>query len=649
MKTLLLSFLFIIFTTSLFARSQYKVIGNDVIVNLEGYGAKSNLLKIEIWSESIIRVASTMKNEFIDYKGYIGERSNEKIKFKVAYAQTNIEITTSNLLINIEEDGMIRLLSRNGRKLLVESDRTYEASELDSSKIKITQSFYLNRNENIYGFGQKDAQNIYSLRNKSFDVIQNNTSIASPIFFSEKGFAFIWDNHSATSFDDAPRGLKLSSEIADEISYFVIYGPEWNSIISDIRSISGKAKLLPYWTYGYHLSPEAFDSKENLDLAISKYKSLKIPIEDKTVSNKYLAEEKKLTAEEKNKQFVNIWAFKNLKEKYLAENQNSTNERVIIPTHTNTIGIQHYSTFTKAGDITSSWESLNSQVSAGATSTLTGQPHWSTTIGGIKSFLNDDELMVRWFQFAAFTPVFQGPSISNTKWNITKIQDEALNAISKSIKLRYQLMPYIYSNAILNVTDDNSMMRSLLFDYQDDDGLNTVDQQYLFGQSLMVCPVTTKAAKQIKVTLPASSNWFNFWTGKLQTGGLEFNVDVTLDHIPLFVKQGSIIPIIQNTDSLNAPIEIRVYGGADAEFTLYEDEKDGFGYLNELSSSINFEYNNKNSQLTISTKEGEFPFMQTAYYFKIVLVSETDGIGNLASENVQDIVYKGKRLRVRFE
>ena len=649
MKISILTIILIVFASSLFARSQYKVIGNDVIVDLEGIGVKSNLLKIELWSENMIRVTSTKNDKFNYYTGCIGERNNNEINFKVAYAQSNIEITTKKLLVNIQEDGMIRLLSRDGKKLLVESDRTYTPSLIDTNKVQIAQSFYLNRNEDIYGFGQKDLENIYSLRNQSFDIIQDNSSIASPLFFSEKGFALIWDNYSATKFDDKPGGLKISSEFADEISYFIIYGPEWQTIMSEIRNQTGKAKLLPYWAFGYHLSPESYKNKEDIEKAILQYQSLNIPVENNFVSNQLFTEEKQLTLEAKNNEYANVWAYKNLKDKYIAANQSPTNERVVIPTHTNLVGIQKYSTFTKSGEITSSWESLKCQVSAGITSNLTGQPYWSTSIGGIKSFSPDNELMTRWFQFAAFTPFFQSPSISSSEWNITMTNNDFLNSISKAIKLRYQLLPYIYSNAMLCISQNNSIMRSLLFDYQGETRLNNIDQQYLFGQSLMICPVITKGAKQIKVVFPSTNNWYDFWTGKLYEGGSDINVNVSIDHIPIFVKQGSIIPLIQNTDSVNAPISIRIYAGADAEFILYEDEKDGLGYANNQSSTILFEYSEKNKLLTIGSKEGQFPGMPTEYNFKVILVSETDGIGNTASENTIDATYRGKRIKVKLE
>ena len=514
MKLPLLTLLFIALATGAFARSAYKVEGNSVIVNLEGIGAKSKLLKIELWSTNTIRVVTTMNDQFSQNKCILGEHNNsEDIKFKVAYAQTNIEITTSALLINIEESGILRLQSRNGRKLMVESDRSFEPSTVVDNAFKITESFYLTRQEHIYGSEQDDQNNRFNLRNQDFDLVQDNTSIAAPVFFSEKGYALIWENGSATNFSDSPAGLKLTSEVADEISYIFINGPEWSTLISEIRNMTGQVPLLPKWAYGYHLNPAAFASTEELNTAISKYRSLSIPVESKQANNQIYLEEKKLNANVENGAFSNVWAYKKLKDKFAQLKSETSNERLAIPTHINCPGIQQYGTFTVSGDITTSWKTLKSQISASITSSLTGQPYWSTTLGGVKqpddfSTESMKELLVRWYQFASFTPVFQGPALnSNDVLNATIPEGKPFNAIAKTIRLRYQLMPYIYSTAASVSLDSKTMLRSLLFEFPDDEKVPAIDQQYLFGQSIMVCPVTTKGATKQQVYFPAGLKW----------------------------------------------------------------------------------------------------------------------------------------------
>ncbi|MDA3929985.1 MAG: DUF4968 domain-containing protein, partial [Prolixibacteraceae bacterium] len=335
MKSFLWILIFISFTTVTFARSAYKVVGNSVVINLDGFGVKSKLLKIEVWSQNTIRVTSTMNDTFSEKPSLFGELSTEPIKFKVSYAQTNIEITTSNIIVNIAEDGMLRILNRAGRKLLVESSRAYNLADSVGSAYKINQKFFLNRGEHIFGFGHENNITRHTLRSESFDVKQGKSSIATPTFFSEKGFAFIWDNYSATNFKDTPANLSITSDLADDIQYFVINGPDWNSIVAEIRNFTGAAPMLPKWAFGYHLNPETFSSPEQVNAAIKNYQSIGVPVENSVVDYSLYNEEKEITANNTNKRLQNAEAFFTLKEKYEKEQSQNKESRTIIPTHIN--------------------------------------------------------------------------------------------------------------------------------------------------------------------------------------------------------------------------------------------------------------------------------------------------------------------------
>lgn len=657
MKLPLLTLLFFVFISSVFARSAYKVEGNSVIVNLEGIGAKSKLLKVELWSTNTLRVVTTMNDQFSNNKCILGDSNTADIKFKVAYSQTSIEITTSALLINIEENGLLRLQSRNGRKLMVESDRSFEPSSVIANTYKVSESFYLTRQEHLYGSEQNDQTNRFNLRNQNFNLVQDNTSIASSVFFSEKGYAFIWENGSNTNFTDTPSGLKLTSEIADEISYIFINGPEWATLINEIRTLTGQVPLLPKWAYGYHLNPLAFNNSEEIASTLEKYQVASIPVEVKQTNNQLYLEEKLLTANPEIGRYTNAWAYQNLKDKFIQTQKETTTERLVLPTHINCPGIQKYGTFTVSGDITSSWKTLKSQVSAAITSSLTGQPYWSTTLGGIKQ--SDDfatesfkELLVRWYQFAAFTPVFQGPALNKYDlFNATVQNGNAYHAISKAIQLRYQLLPYIYTIASTVSFENKTMLRSLLFEFPDDEKAQNIDQQYLLGRWIMVCPVTAKGATKQQVYFPAELNWYDFWTGKLIEGGKTIEQAVTLDQTPVYIKQGAIIPMdFQEIDSTGlSSLEIRIYGGNDGQFTLYEDENDGLGYKNGQFSKIEIEYSDKSKTVTINSVEGEYEGMPTERIFKVVLVSEDDGIGNKPSISSKIEFYKGKKIKFKLE
>ncbi len=658
MKTLYWLIVFVTISTSVFARSAYRIEGNNVVVELEGKGVKSRVLRVEMWSDNIVKIISGMKVNISSFESLIPSSKPETVKFKVNYAQNNIEITSKKLLISVQEDGLVRIFNREGNKLLIESDRMFEPSNTEDGEYKIKQKYFLNFHENIYGFGQDDKSKRYNIRNQSFKHEQTTSKIASPIIFSEKGYALIWDNYSLTDFSDTKAGLEISSDVADEIQYFFVYGPEWGEIISEIRTLTGSVPMLPRWAFGHWLYLGNFSSEASLNERVEMLKKAGVPVENKTTEDyKFIEEENSITENAvftKNRLGCAL-AYSQLKNRY-TEVTSSINRRLCIPTHTNFPGIQKYGTFIVAGDIPTSWETLKSQVSAGINLSLSGQPYWSSNLGGSlqKSEINlptFNELMVRWYQFSALTPVFRGTKPDRDILNFDPSGVE-FNAILNAIKLRYHIMPYIYSSASSVVFEGRTFMRSLLFDYQKVERTHDIDSQYLLGMSLMVCPVSDPGAKQIDVYLPEGNNWYDFWTGKSHIGNTDLKAEVTLDHIPLFVKSGSIIPfgtIGSNTnDSLAAPMEIRIYPGVDASFVLYEDNNDGHEYLNKKYSRIEFKYSEKDKSITINNIEGSYDGMIANRVFKIVVVSETNGYGIKPAEICQDIQYKGKKIKVKL-
>lgn len=655
MRSIILTTLFTLLMSAVFARVPFKVEGNSVLIELEGINAKSKLLKVEVWSTQTVRIRSTMKESFDDAPTFLGAQPTAPVKFKAGYAQANLEIAAEGIVINVAEDGIVRILNGVGRKLMVESSRSYAPSEEVPGAYKITQKFYLNKGEHIYGFGQEDLHPRFSLIDQVFDVKQDASSTASPVMYSEKGFALIWNNFSPTHFEEKNSSLSLTSDVADEIDYFIISGPEWKSILSQIRNISGKSPMLPRWAYGFLLSPQAYSTEAELNDAIQKYRELGIPVEDKTTNNSSCSNERAITAQANDPKNINIAAYEQLKPKF--EEFSASDSRVVFDTHVNVPGIQKYGAISLAGDVSHCWEGLQSQVISSINATLTGQAHWSTTLGGVKTNANCttdnmNELMLRWYQYAAFTPVFQGSPEGFEVWKLGNESSAEFQAVKKAITLRYQLLPYIYSQANKVNKSNDFITGSLLFNFKDDEKLHEVSQQFMFGPSLMVCPVI-KTTNTINVTFPAEITWIDFWTGKSYNGGTSASVNTSLDYVPLFVKQGSILPMatLGNSalDNLNAPIEIRIYGGADADFILYEDENDGKGYLAEAYSKIAFNYSEKNKTLSIGSPEGEYPGQIVNRTFKVILVSEEDGVGITPAKNPQVIEYKGKKVKVKFE
>lgn len=655
MKQIVLVLVALVLPFVLSARSIFKVEGNSVIVDLEGSGVKSKIVKIEIWSNSTIKVISGMSKTFSDKPSLITHSQPVPVKFKALYSGNKVEITTPSMIVYVEENGLVQIMNRKGIRLMIESDRHFSPSETEEGAYSVNQRFYLYNHEHIYGLGQAGEKPRYSLRNTNFEVRQSLDEIASPVLFSEKGYAMIWDNYSKTQFEDTRAGMSIASDVADEIQYFFIYGPEWDHIISEIRQLSGQVPMLPKWMYGFWHSPMAYNSPEQQTAAVERYVQNQVLVNVNTTGDfKFYTEELKSLQQPQTPRYASMGFAKNIDDQFTAYKAENPDRRLSIPTHTAFPGIQRHGTYLRAGKIASNWETLKNQVGAGINLSLTGQPYWSTNIGGLteNGAAVEPELLTRWFQFAAFTPVFQANEANREIWAWSKPGDGFYEAATLAIRMRYSMMPYIYSMAHKVSAENFTLMRSLLFDYAADEKVHDINNQYLFGSSIMVCPITTSDKKTKTVYLPAGNDWFDFWTGEKLVGGKETSFGTSIESIPLFVKAGSIVPFACKSFCTNeqpeADMEIRVYPGADAQFVLYDDQGDDFGYQTGQSSKIVLSYSEKSRSFEIGSIEGNFENMTVDRKLKVVLVDVQNGNGAKPTATGTIIDYKGKKLKVKL-
>ena len=217
--------------------------------------------------------------------------------------------------------------------------------------------------------------------------------------------------------------------------------------------------------------------------------------------------------------------------------------------------------------------------------------------------------------------------------------------------LRYRLMPYIYSRAWQVTSNHGTLMRPLVMDWREDVEAQNTGDEYMFGPSILVSPVTTEGATQRTVYLP-KAEWYDFWTGEKQDGGKHLQADAPLSKMPLFVRAGSIVPMGPEmewtTEKPADPMELRIYPGADGDFTLYEDENDRYGYEKGAHATIAMHWDDAAGTLTLGAREGSFPAMLAEHTFRIVKVGRGRGIGIGESEAVDaTVVYKGARMVVR--
>lgn len=313
------------------------------------------------------------------------------------------------------------------------------------------------------------------------------------------------------------------------------------------------------------------------------------------------------------KEKMNAYGLFHAKSVYDGQRGSGSEKRVVNLTRSTYTGGQRYGTILWSGDISASWETFRKQIVAGLQFCASGFPYWTLDIGGFfvkkgeQWFWNGDydrglsdrgygELFVRWYQYGAFLPIFRshGTDVRREMWLFDYEGDRFYEALVKANRLRYSLLPYIYSWSYRIWKEDQTMMRMLVFDFAEDEKALDISDQFLFGESILVCPVITPMyyekdsvplnhpVKTRKVYLPLGAKWYDFYTDTLYEGGQTIEAPAEIDKIPLYIKAGCIIPMmegVQHTGQMEEKEVIwHVYPGADAAFLLYEDGGDGYGY-----------------------------------------------------------------------
>jgi alpha-D-xyloside xylohydrolase len=364
--------------------------------------------------------------------------------------------------------------------------------------------------------------------------------------------------------------------------------------------------------------------------------------------------------------YFNAFALENAKGIYEGQRTTKPGQRVFILTRSAYAGLQHYSAANWSGDIASRWHDMKAQIPCGLNFCLSGIPYWTMDIGGFaveSRYYNPKgedleewrELNTRWFQFGAFCPIFRshGQYPYREMFNIAPATHQAFQAMLSFDKLRYRLMPYIYSLAGQAYIDDYTLMRGLAMDFGADTAVLNIDDQYMFGPSLMINPVCVYKARSRTVYLPNTSDWYDLFTGEYFKGGQRIDAGAPISYIPVFVKLGSIIPFgpeIQYTTQKPAdPITLFVYTGGDGHFALYEDENINYNYEKGAYSVIPLSYRESDHTLTLGTRKGEFPGMLRKRSFRVVVVSVEKPV-KLNFDTVPDkiIQYEGKEVTVQI-
>jgi alpha-D-xyloside xylohydrolase len=342
---------------------------------------------------------------------------------------------------------------------------------------------------------------------------------------------------------------------------------------------------------------------------------------------------------------------------YEGQRTTSPDKRVVMLTRSAYPGQQRYATALWSGDIGGNWDALRRQIPAGLHVCLSGLPYWTTDCGGFfrprDQYQSEDyaDLLIRWFQFSTFCPVqrIHGYQSETEFWKFPR----ALDTLVAYDRFRYRLLPYIYSVAWRVTHDGYTMMRALPMDFRGDPNVYDISNQYMFGPTFLVSPVTQPKAATRSIYLPAPETWTNFWTGESSAGGKRIESSAPQQTIPLFVRAGSIIPMGPDLQYANEkpadPIELRIYPGENGAFTLYEDEGDSYRYEKGAFATIHFAWDDAAKSLTIGSRKGDFPGMLKERTFKVVLVKDKHGNGIAATETPDQVVkYNGTEVKVKM-
>ena len=548
----------------------------------------------------------------------------------------------------------------------------------------------------LWAYGYLQSRERYKNQNEIVEVVEKYRNLKVPL----DGIIQDWQywgkdsNWNAMSFDKAtfPDPKTMVNKIHDMKAHLMIvawpgFGPNTNQykdllskkMMIDFDTWPPKSGTKPYDVY----NPEARSIYWNyLNKGVFSFNTDGWWL-DSTEPDHINVKEKDFdqpTYLGSYRSVVNAFPLMHIKGIY--ENQRATTsaKRVFILTRSAFAGQQRFGANSWSGDIVSSWKTLQNQIPAGLSFAMTGLPYWNADIGGF--FLWEQgggnalknktyhELYVRWLQFGTFTPMMRshGTDAPREIYQFGKRGDWSFDVIEKYINLRYSLLPYLYSTAWRVSNHSGSIMRPLVMDFAADNKVQNITNEYMYGSSILVTPITepmyvTKkddksvedfgTIKTQKVYLPKGAEWYDFWTGDKVQGGKEVKKASPIDIIPLFVKAGTILPFgpkVQYAAEKNwDKLEIRIYAGANAEFTLYEDENDSYNYEKGIYSTIQLKWDEENKTLIIDDRKGSFPGMLKTRTFNVVLVDKLNGTGaSLATKFNKSVTYSGKAKSVKL-
>ncbi len=780
MKQIILSVAFLLGVPVGLLAQQFQATSHGVKGQTQGMDVEVTFL-----SPTIVRV----------YKSPVGHEYNKQslvvtMKPQAVELQANVngslvsvQSNAVTVLVNPETGG-IEFMDAKNQRLLLNKDYGTSFRAVDDAgtpSFRVREQFLLQPDEPIYGIGQV-MDGVMNHRSTQYHMQNENMFTYSPYFISNKGYAVYWDNYSISEFTDTPQDLSFEGLGHCSDYYFVSGEGQMQGVIAGMRQLTGKAPMLPLWSYGFIQSWAQYNNQQESIDVLEKYRKLRVPIDCVVQDWRYWPQHNRTDSawnsfnfdperfsnpqawvdaihRQHGKLMIVAWpgfgpktdqrqeldskgmiipfktwppnsgaspydvfnpearniywkymqprlfsllgndawwldstepdhievkqsdfdlptymgSYRSMKNAYslmhnagIAEHQKafSKDKRVTILTRSGFIGQQRYGSNTWSGDVTSTWDVLEKHIPAALNFSLMGIPNWNSDIGGYFAgrWRNGggnqnpefQELYVRWMQFSAFCPMMRshGIDIPREIYRWGERGTWCFDAQERAIRLRYRMLPYIYSTGYQVSAHDELFMRPLVMDYPADKQVHNLGSEYMFGQSFLVAPVTRYGANNWDVYLPGQHDWFDFWTGERKAGGQTVKKMVTRDILPVYVRAGSILPfgpdVQYSTEKKWDDLEIRVYPGQDGTFTLYEDELDNYNYEQGAFSTITLRWDDVKRMLSIGEREGTFPGMLKKRTFRIVVMDNQQAVGDQPQPSVRKVRYDGKQQTLKF-
>jgi alpha-D-xyloside xylohydrolase len=598
------------------------------------FSMKEGALRVQVCSPSIVRVLYSVTTKVPDRPEYVIQKTSwPATEWRMLEQLDDIVLTTPKLRISVAcKDGTITFSDAAGTKLFADNSRTLTPVTVNGEKTTHAEmsSSLWGSPEAFFGLGQHQG-GIWNYRGAAVDLSQDNTSISVPFFLSSDGYGIYWNNNSRSRFNNRfLNALYLSSEVADAVDYYFLYGPEFDPIIAAYREMTGAPPMFGRWAYGFWQCKNRYKTQEELLGVARKYRELHIPVDnvvqdwfwwntmgepvfdktrypdpkgmvnelhklnfhlmisvwpyfrpgtqtyedmdqrgffiDRTKSpsfhpvgqalyDAFNPEARKYywklmddalfkigadawwldttepetegretsvlvtnkTAAGNGARVANLYPLMTTTGVYEGQHQGSNDKRVFILSRSAFAGAQRNAVAVWSGDINSDWTFLRKQIPAGLNYSFSGLPYWTTDSGGFVSGNPNDpayrELYVRWFQFSTFNPILRTHGTRDPDTNeLWSYGPEAQEILVKFDRLRYRMLPYIYSLAWMTTSQGYTPMRALVMDFRSDVQAANVGDQFMFGPALLVSPVLEPAASERRLYLPAGK-WYDFWSG----------------------------------------------------------------------------------------------------------------------------------------